>query len=152
MSQLSIVNIANVNSNEISDSKIQDICSGNDSIPKISSSSDTRFYLNDFKSTAINVRDPKSNCDREKAVDMESSDFNVQTSEIPCSKLPDIKIAQNVSNISNEIMYANITDESKASSKSFKFDSCSDVCKIPLNLVYFYMKFIFVLISSSFYF
>ena len=98
MSQLSIVNISTVNNDEISGNKILDICSGNDSIPNISSSSDTRFYLDKFQ-TAINFRDPKSNCDVEKADKIESSDFNVQTSEIPFPMVPDIKFAQNYSKI-----------------------------------------------------
>ena len=45
VSQLSIVNIATINNDEFSDNRIQDIYSGNDSIPNI---------------TAINVRSPKS--------------------------------------------------------------------------------------------
>ena len=96
---MSIVNIATINNDEFSDNRIQDIYSGNDSIPNI---------------TAINVRSPKSIYKNKMSNNFASPDFNVQTSEIPCSKIPDIKIAQNVSNISNEIMYANITDESKA--------------------------------------
>ena len=86
------------------------ICSGNDSIPNISSSSDTRFYLDKIQ-TAINDRDPESHCDREKAYDTESSDFNVQTSEIPCSKLAVVKFAQHVSNIKSiEIVFPNVAD------------------------------------------
>ena len=69
------------------------------------------LYLNESKSTAINVRSPKSICKNEMSQILGSSDFNVQTSVIPCLKHPDINIAQNVSKINSSlIMYPNTTD------------------------------------------
>ena len=120
------------------------ICSGNDIPDSISSFSDNESYQNEFKS-AINVRDPVSYCKNEMSDNLGSSDFSVQTSEIPCSMFPDTKFAQHVSNInSSQIMNPNAAYELKSLCKRFNFDSFSDVYKIPLNLMYFSWKFIFL--------
>ena len=91
------------------------------------------LYINESKSTAVNVRSPASICNNEMSQNLKSWDFNVQTSFIPCLKHPDNKIAQKVSNInSSQIMYP-IAYESENLSKRSNFDSFSDVCKKSLN-------------------
>ena len=98
------------------------------------------------KSTANDVRSPKSICKNEMSKNLGCSDFNVQTSVIPCLKYPDTNIAQTVSKINSiQIMYPIIAYESKNLSKRSKFDSFSDVCKISLNPLYVFVKFIFFL-------
>ena len=114
---LSIVNVAILCNGKISNNKTLDICNRRDNIPLKLSSSDMGLYNNKSNITAINDRDPKSNCDREKAVDMESSDFNVGTSEIPCSKVPVVKFARSVSDVeSGQVLFPG-ADDSKAISK-----------------------------------
>ena len=54
VSQLSIVNIATVHNEEISNNKVLDICSKRDDIP-LKLSSDMELYFNESNSTAINI-------------------------------------------------------------------------------------------------
>ena len=142
VSQLSIVNIATIHNDEISNNKTLDICSRRAASPLKLSSTDMGLFQNEYKSTAINVRSPQSIGKNKISDNLESLDSNVQTSMIPSLIFLDTKFAQNVSKAnSTKIMYPN-ADKSKPLSKRFKFD-VSDVCKIPLNPLYVSVKFIF---------
>ena len=58
VSQLSIVNIATIHNDEISNNKLSDIFSRRDDIPLKLSISDMELCINESKSTAINVKVP----------------------------------------------------------------------------------------------